>query len=251
MNSARIAKLAQVIRSARLLRALVYHRVLASAEHRRVLSRELATVVDIGANRGQFALAVRRWVPAACVISFEPLPGPSSVFRKIFAGDKQVKLYQTAIGPKVEQRAMHLSERDDSSSLLPISSAQTTAFPGTAEVATFEVPVGPLSEFVCAAELKPRAMLKMDVQGFEYEALLGCESLLTHFQWVYCECSFVELYAGQKMASDVIAMLAERGFALHDIQNPFYSDAGHCIQADLLFSRTYARARSGRFKSCS
>jgi FkbM family methyltransferase len=216
--------------------------VLVGAEHRRVLSRDLATVIDIGANRGQFALAVRKWAPAARIISFEPLPGPTSIFRSVFAGDNHVKLYQTAIGPKVEQRAMHLSKRDDSSSLLPISPVQTAAFPGTAEVATFNVPVGPLSEFICADELKPRSMLKLDVQGFEYEALLGCEPLLAHFQWIYCECSFIELYAGQRLASDVIALLADRGFSIDDIHNPIYSDCGRCIQADLLFSQQLSKA---------
>lgn len=236
LSSTRGAKLAQVIRSVRLTRAFVYHQVLAAAEHRRVLGRDLATVIDIGANRGQFALAVRRWAPRARVISFEPLPGPSRVFRKVFAKDDHVTLHQTAIGPKLEQRRMHLSKRDDSSSLLPITSVQTTAFPGTVEVATLDVPVGPLCEFVRADQLKQNAMLKLDVQGFEYEALIGCQSLLTYFQWVYCECSFIMLYAGQKMASDVIAWIAGQGFSLDDIQNPVYNDAGRCIQADLLFS---------------
>jgi hypothetical protein len=104
-------------------------------------------------------------------------------------------------------------------------------------VATIDVPVGPLSEFVRVDELKRPAMLKLDVQGFEYEALMGCQSLLPHFQWVYCECSFIELYSGQKLASDVIALLASQGFSLDDIHNPAYSSAGRCIQADLLFSR--------------
>ena len=234
----RIAKLAQVIRSIQLTQALLYYRVLAGAEHRNVLSRDLATVIDIGANRGQFALAVRRWAPAARIISFEPLPGPSAVFRKVFANDESVLLHQTAIGPNREERTMHLSERDDSSSLLPIASGQITAFPGTAEVATIEVHVGPLSEFVRSEELKQNAMLKLDVQGFEYEALMGCESLLPHFKWVYCECSFIELYGCQKLASDVIALLARQGFLLDDIHNPTYNDEGRCIQADLLFSRS-------------
>ena len=100
---------------------------------------------------------------------------------------------------------------------------------------------GPLDEFVRFDELKQNAMLKLDVQGFEYEALRGCESMLPHFQWVYCECSFIELYAGQKLASDVIALLADRGFSIDDIQNPTYSDAGHCIQADLLFSQSLSK----------
>lgn len=233
----RLDKLIQAIKSSGLMRALLRYRVLGGAEHRHVLSRAMNTVVDIGANRGQFALAVRQWVPKARVISFEPLPGPASVFRKVFSGDDRVLLHQAAIGPNHEQRTMHVSARDDSSSLLPISSVQTAMFPGTGEVATTEVRVGPLADFVTADELQSPAMLKLDVQGFEYEALIGCESMLPHFDWVYCECSFVEFYSGQKLAADVIEWLATRGYGLCGVFNPAYDGEGQAVQADFLFQR--------------
>ncbi len=139
---------------------------------------------------------------------------------------------------------MHVSGRDDSSSLLPISSVQTTLFPGTGEVATAEVRVGPLEEFVRPEELRSPAMLKLDVQGFEYEALIGCESMLPHFAWVYCECSFVEFYSGQKLAWEVIDWLASKRFRLEGIFNPSYDDKGQTIQADFLFRRSGAAVAS-------
>lgn len=233
----RLDKLGQVAKSKRLAQALMLHRVLAAAEHRSVLARDLRAVIDIGANRGQFALAVRQWAPKARVISFEPLPGPASVLRNVFADDDQVLLHQAAIGPRPEQRMIHVSGRDDSSSLLPISSTQTTMFPGTEKIATTEVRVGPLEEFITAEELRSPAMLKLDVQGFEYEALIGCESMLPLFDWVYCECSFVELYSGQKFAAEVIDWLAQRSFALHGLYNPTYDRRGQAVQADFLFLR--------------
>jgi FkbM family methyltransferase len=233
----RVRKLAQVIRSRRLSRAFFRYRVLAGTEHRGILSPDLSVVIDIGANRGQFSLAVREWASAARVISFEPLPGPASIFDSVFSGDKQITLNKAAIGPTSARMTMHVSKRDDSSSLLPISSIQSSIFPGTEEVATIDVPVGPLQEFVHKDDLKGECMIKLDVQGFEYEALLGCLSMLALFKWVYCECSFVELYAGQKLAPDVIALLADHGLSLASIHNTSYDDSGHCIQADLLFRR--------------
>jgi len=202
-----------------------------------VLARKLSAVVDIGANRGQFALAVRQWAPTARVISFEPLPGPATVFRRLFFGDGAVVLHEAAIGPRLEQRTMHVSKHDDSSSLLPISSLQTAMFPGTAEIGTVEVRVAPLDKFVTADDLKAPAMLKLDVQGFEYEALLGCESLLPHFDFVYCECSFIELYSGQKLADAVIDWLSDKGFGVDGIFNVAYDKHGRTVQADFLFAR--------------
>lgn len=241
----RLDKLSQTMSSKRLLQALFRHRVLAGAEHRYVLLRDLGTVVDIGANRGQFALAARRWAPKARVISFEPLPGPASVFCRVFSGDDQVVLHQAAIGPASIRQKMHVSARDDSSSLLPISSVQTTMFPGTGEVATTEVRVAPLDEFVTANDLPMPAMLKLDVQGFEFDALRGCESLLERFDWVYCECSFVELYSGQRLAWEVIDWLSARGFCLIGMFNPAYDHRGQAVQADFLFSRKDGRGLVG------
>jgi len=196
------------------------------------------TIVDVGANQGQFALAARHCFPTAKVISFEPLPVPASVFRRVFSADANTSFYQAAIGPSREITTMHVSQANDSSSLLPISSVQTTIFPGTREVDTIEVQVAPLDEFVSANELTSPAMLKLDVQGFEYKALVGCESLLQHFTFVYCECSFLELYSGQKLAPEVIDWLSARGFGLAGVYSPYYDRLGRAVQADFLFSRT-------------
>ena len=110
-------------------------------------------------------------------------------------------------------------------------------FPGTKEVTTTEVHVAPLDEFVNADDLQIPAMLKLDVQGFEFDALRGCESLLKHFDFVYCECSFVELYTGQKLAWEVIDWLSARNFCLIGMFNPAYDLRGQAVQADFLFSR--------------
>lgn len=237
----RLDKLWQVAGSSRLTRALIRHRVFAGAEHRGVLARDLATVIDIGANRGQFALAVREWAPKARVISFEPLPGPAAIFRVVFSGDGEVVLHEAAIGLRSERLTMHISRRDDSSSLLPISDLQTAMFPGTAAIATIEVRVAPLERFVKADDLVAPVMLKLDVQGFEQEALIGCESLLSRFDLVYCECSFVELYFGQKLAWEIIDWLSIRGFGLVGVFNLAYDQSGQAVQADLLFTRKVGR----------
>lgn len=79
-------------------------------------------------------------------------------------------------------------------------------------------------------------MLKLDVQGFELQALEGCKSLIGNFDYVYCECSFVELYKNQKLAGEVVEYLSRLGFGLMGVYNPMYDRDGNCIQADLMFS---------------
>ena len=133
---------------------------------------------------------------------------------------------------------MHVSARDDSSSLLPISSLQDEKFPGTSEVGTVNVRVAPLYTFVSEGDIESPAMLKLDVQGYELDALRGCETLLHKFDWIYCECSFVELYSGQSLAADVINWLFDRGFTIQGFYNPSYDGDGQAIQADFLFRKS-------------
>ena len=153
------------------------------------------------------------------------------------AEDSAVRLQVAAIGERAERKLIHLSAHDDSSSLLEIGEAQSTCFPGTHEVGTLEVEVGPLDKFLTKGEINRPAMLKLDVQGFEMQALAGCKSLIGYFDYVYCECSFVELYKNQKLAGEVIDYLRSLGFSLSGIYNPSYDRDGNCIQADLLFEQ--------------
>ena len=56
---------------------------------------------------------------------------------------------------------------------------------------------------------------------------------------MYVECSFVELYAGQAMADEVIAWLRKRGFMLRGVHNVDYGCDGSAIQGDFLFARNH------------
>jgi FkbM family methyltransferase len=194
--------------------------------------------VDIGANRGQFALVARRCFPQATIFSFEPLSKPVNRFRRVFAGDERTRLYEIAVSPRSGKATIHVSAHDDSSSLLPITTLQDQLFPGTSEVGQETVRIGPLREFVRPQEIDPPALLKIDVQGYELETLKGCESLLDRFAHIYVECSFVELYAGQASASEVIDFLHERGFVLKGIYNITYDRTGLSVQADFFFGRS-------------
>jgi FkbM family methyltransferase len=235
----KVRKLARICAVPAWRRSLINHRVAAGVEHEVVL-RHLADVrliVDIGANRGQFALCARHCFAQSRIVSFEPLAGPAGVYRSLFANDNNIVLHEVAIGPEPGEATIHLSARDDSSSLLPISEAQDRLFPGTAEAGTTVIQISPLNSCLVEAEIDSPALLKLDVQGFELEALKGCESLLDRFTWVYAECSFVELYTGQALADAVIAWLHEKGLALTGVYNMSFDSAGKPIQADFLFAR--------------
>lgn len=235
--------LTRVKKLARLLKKPTYRKALrkgvaAGIEHELVMAPlKCNTVVDIGANRGQFALVVRSCFPTARIIAFEPLPNPAQVFGELFSGQNGVVLHQCAIGPESNKSSMHVSGRDDSSSLLPIADLQTKLHRGTGEVGRQEIQVERLGNLVSASDLVDPALLKIDVQGFELQCLEGCRELLPYFKYLYVECGFQELYVGQAHASRLIQFIFDQGFDLTGICHVFHDRHGQTVDADLLFTR--------------
>ena len=214
------------------------HGVAAGVEHEKVLKDlALRTIIDVGANKGQFALVARRLFPEARLVCFEPLTYAANRFRNVFAGDRLAVLEEMALGAEPGNATLHISARDDSSSLLPITDLQVRVFPGTAEKATGRVAIGRLSDVISDEELSPPALLKLDVQGYELRVLEGAGTRLDCFAFVYVECSFQEFYEGQPLASDVEAFLSDRGFSIAGKYNPTFDSSGHAAQADFLFLR--------------
>jgi len=85
----------------------------------------------------------------------------------------------------------------------------------------------------------------MDVQGFELPALAGCEGMLDRFAWIYVECWFMELYAGQALADAVIAWLRERerGLGLAGATTwPMTAKAARCRRIFCLGGAVWPRA---------
>jgi FkbM family methyltransferase len=213
--------------------------VFAASEHEHVIDGlGITTFVDIGANRGQFALCARSLYPNAYIFSFEPLRIPAKTFQLIFASDDRTRLFNHAIGPAAGAAQMHVSRWDVSSSMLPIGQLQHDNFPFTEESRLEEVTTSRLVECVDRELIAGTALLKLDVQGFELQALQGCDEVLDRFEYVYVEASFVELYVGQALATDVIRFLFAKGFKLITVANLSRGKSQRPIQADFLFRRS-------------
>lgn len=214
------------------------HLVLAATEHQCVLrSLKCKSVIDAGANRGQFALVARAQFPDCRIFSFEPLAGPRSVLKKLFSRDNYTVIYDCALGENEGDCELHISKRDDSSSLLKISTKQSEYFPGTEEVGTVRAQVKRLDTLIEIDCLPEPVLLKIDVQGGELEVLKGAQGIFNKIKNIYVEASFVELYEGQALAHQVITFLNSFNYKLDGVYNVSYDKSGIAIQADFLFTK--------------
>ncbi len=233
---AKTRKLFAVMRTSEYRRGLRYG-VAASIEHERIpLRRDFQTVLDAGANRGQFALFARQMLPGATLLCFEPLAAPRRRLERVTVGSGAT-IFDVALGARAETASFHVSAADDSSSLLSIGARQREAFPGTEEREQISVRVRRLDEVIDANALARPVLLKVDVQGGELALLQGAEGVLGVVDAMLIEASFVQLYEGQPLIGEVWKLIAAAGFTCRGIWSITYGPGGVSLQADFLFAR--------------
>lgn len=212
--------------------------VAATVEHEGIpFGSDFRSVLDVGANRGQFALFALSRFPRARLYCFEPLQQPRRKLAAVLARHPDATLFAVALGSSVGESHMHVTTEADSSSMLSPSRRQIEEFPGSKETNRERVRTARLDDLVEAGQLTTPSLLKIDVQGFELEVLRGACSLLPEIDEILVECSFVELYEGQPLADEVICFLRGAGFGLRGVTSLVHGVAGSCLQADLHFSR--------------
>jgi FkbM family methyltransferase len=212
------------------------HGVAAATEHLSVIRQTAAaTLIDIGANKGQFSLAFRGLQPQARIIAFEPLPEAAETYLRVFAGDEGVELHRVAIGETEGELDFHVTNRTDSSSLLAPGPAQEIAF-GVSEDRTISVRASRLESCIQLSRLEHPILMKIDVQGAELQVVRGCDQLEAA-DYIYVELSFLELYEGQATVEQVFDYLGSRGFRLIGVFNQVSTLRYGPTQADFLFAR--------------
>ena len=233
----RIQKAIKIFTRPGFITLLARHGVAAAVEHVEAIRlSEAGTLVDIGANKGQFSLVFRAIRPKAAIIAFEPLPDAADTYEDVLGTDPLVKLHRVAISDVVGQLEFHITDRRDSSSLLRPGHGQAAAFGVHAESVAM-VPVRRLDEFLALDRLPRPVLVKIDVQGAELKVLKGFERL-EDVDFVYVELSFVELYQGQPLFHVVAAYLEERGFELAGVFNQVLTVQFGPTQADFFFRQS-------------
>lgn len=237
---ASLAKLAALFVQPKYWSALM-RGVAPTVEHQVPLAgRDFATVIDVGANKGQFAFFASRAWPNADLYCFEPLPKPRARLESLL-GSRAV-IHPMALGAEPGDAEMHIASRADSSSLLALGELQKSMF-GMDESGTQRVRIARLDAVLNATQIKRPALLKIDVQGFEYQTLIGAADILHCLDSIYVECSFVELYRDQHLVYDIVALLEKAEFVETGRFNLQVGEDGMLFQADILFEPSFQNPR--------
>jgi len=200
-----------------------------------LLFPDARSVVDGGANKGRMAARFLEAWPGASVLAYEPQPRLARKLAKRFLGEPRVRVRQAALGAAAGRLTLNVLASATCSSLLAPTGIREKHADKPMDVAQrVEVEVVRLDQ-ECPA---PPDILKLDLQGYELEALRGAEDLLPGIGAVLCELSFEPLYAGQPLGWDVADWMAERGFRVEGLYQPWRGPRGGLLAADALFVKT-------------
>jgi FkbM family methyltransferase len=198
---------------------------------------DIATVLDIGAHDGSFAITLDALLPQARIVAFEPLPDCFEKLRARTAGGRCVAV-NAALGEEPGETTFQRLAFSPASSFLTPTRMFRMEYPAASDSTPVNVKVARLDDVAEALGVVEPILAKIDVQGYEDRVLRGGERTLRRARLMIVETSFIASYEGQPLFSDVYRILAGWGFAyagcLDQLALP---SSGRIFQEDSLFIR--------------
>jgi FkbM family methyltransferase len=198
------------------------------------------TVIDVGANEGQFARFICGHFPGATIFAFEPLQGPFLKLRML-ESSRSLKAFNCALGDRETETEMYLHcEHSPSSSLLPTTAVAQRLFPFTETQQKVRIAVSTLDLFCNQHqyEIQDDVLVKMDVQGYEERVIDGGPKLLTRARACIVEVNLESLYVGQAGFPAIVAKLASFGLSYAGNLDQAHASDGRVIYLNAVFVRS-------------
>jgi len=181
---------------------------------KRILNKDAQLIVDAGANIGSFSKELNFWFPNAEIYAFEPVKSTFNTLKQNTADQPQIQPFQHALGETAEKITISLNSENTINSL-KVELADNP-------IGTEEISVIRLDNFLEQRHKNHIDILKIDVEGFEFEVLKGCGNLTI-------DCVFLEVgYVREPTKvhfSDVERYMEDLGYQLcgiYEIMRNFY-----------------------------
>jgi len=176
------------------------------------------TILDVGANVGQYGLELRSLGYRGKIHSFEPFPTAFNDLQQVAARSHPKnawQVHQFGLGEREGEAALNVSRNSLFNSFrgpLPESTAlcagMVTSKILSVKIRTLEIV---WRELNLSGE---RVFLKMDTQGYELPILQGGMSVMGGISGIQMEVSLTPLYKGQPCVEDIVPFLRDLGFQI-------------------------------------
>lgn len=165
-------------------------------------------VVDVGANHGEWSLAIKRYLPAARIHAFEASPSTFRETQKALGIYADITINNVGLYDRPGQmKFYHSPENDGRSSLI-----QKSALAGATELT---VDVTTLDAYASQQGMTQIDLLKIDTEGADYAILEGARDLMSKgaIKVIQFEYGFVSVDTGRLLKS-YYELLTAHGFVV-------------------------------------
>ena len=169
------------------------------------------SILDVGANVGQYASELRQLNYKGDILSFEPLAAEFKILQSKALRDAKWKTFNYALGSKNKNEKINISENSFSSSILELLPAHIENAPESKSKDIQTIQVKTLdSIFDNILSSKNNIYLKIDTQGYEKEVLTGAFDSLKKISCLQLEMSLIPLYSTESSFEDLMKLLTDQ-----------------------------------------
>lgn len=189
--------------------------------HKQIM-REAPIIVDVGAHKGESVDFYKSIFPNAKMFCFEPGDDNFKDLENKLLQYKDCKAFKLGISDCSGQATFYLNELSHLGSLRKINTSSKDSLGFAAKAQNHEVTIltSTLDEICVQENILNIDILKIDVQGAEFEVILGAKNVMMNTNLIVMEINLFDFYEKDRhKLSSIFRLLEENNFELFDILN--------------------------------
>lgn len=203
------------------------------------LSQEKLIIFDIGAQYGQTAFEYIQRFNTSTIYSFEPFNESFIVLNKNVKENANIKIFNLAFGDSIGIEKLNCNSFSATNSILETDDRGSSTWGNNLleTIDTTEISITTIDDFVEKKQISAIDILKIDVQGYEFNVIQGAKNLISNngIRVIYLEVIILPTYKKQKYLDELLSLLRSFNFILHGMYNFNYDSFGSLRQFDAIF----------------
>ncbi len=191
------------------------------------------SILDIGANKGEWSRVAKSIFPTANCFLIEPQVEMKPFLDKFCQDFPGSSWFLAGAGATIGQLTQTIWDDLAGSSFLPAESDELKKL-GKQRL----VQIITIDSLIEERSISMPQLVKLDIQGFELEALRGAQKLFGNTEVFILETSLFQFLDNMPIFHEVIAFMAERGYLAYDfpgfLRRPYDGTLG---QVDVCFAK--------------
>jgi FkbM family methyltransferase len=191
------------------------------------------TIIDIGANLGEWAVKVYPIFPDANYLLIDGNPNVEPILEKLCNEAPNVRYRISLLSDEEKTETFYLPKNNPTCTGASIMREKTSHYVDK-NIAPLQLQAKTLDNTLSEENIDDIDLLKLDVQGAELKVLKGGLKTLQKTKYCLLEVQFQEWNQDAPYSDEVVHFMRDQGYKLYDIFDRSYVK-GCLVSADFLF----------------